>query len=141
LEKIIRKPGFVYVSQDDPINGMASRGHNFHLSVRNRSLDQNKIRDLVFQGKYEFTKHAERERELDMISMGELENALRTCEIIEDYPDDPRGASCLVLGFWRSKHIHVVCTIKTDPEELLLITVYDPSKRPDKWTNNYRTRR
>jgi len=36
---------------------------------------------------------------------------------------------------------HAVCTIKTEPEELFLITVYDPSKRPDKWTENYRKRR
>ena len=34
-----------------------------------------------------------------------------------------------------------VCTIKTDPEELLLITLYDPSKRPDRWTENYKKRR
>ena len=33
----------------------------------NRILDIQNIRKLVFQGKYEFSKHAERERELDMI--------------------------------------------------------------------------
>lgn len=33
-----------------------------------------------------------------MITTEELEEALKTCEIIEDYPDDPRGASCLILG-------------------------------------------
>ena len=76
-----------------------------------------------------------------MIYIWELEDALRNGEIIENYPDDPRGASCLVLGFCGQKPIHAVCTIKTDPEELFLITVYDPSKRPDKWTENYRKRR
>ena len=104
-------------------------------------MDIEAIRELVLQNKYEFSIHAERERERDMISIQELEEALRTCEMVEDYPDDPRGASCLVVGFCDKRPIHVVCAIKVDPEELLLITVYDPSARPEKWTNNYRKRR
>ncbi len=104
-------------------------------------MDVEKIRRLIGEGKYEFSKHAERERQFDMIPIRDLENALRNCGIIEDYPDDPRGASCLVVGFCGSKPIHAVCTVKTEPEELFLITVYDPSKRLDKWTENYRKRR
>jgi hypothetical protein len=104
-------------------------------------LDIGRIRRLVTEGGYGYSRHAERERELDMIYIWELEDALRNGEIIENYPDDPRGASCLVLGFCGPKPIHAVCTIKTEPEELFLITVYDPSKRPDKWTENYRKRR
>jgi len=73
-----------------------------------------------------------------MIYVWELEDALNNCEIIENYHDDSRGASCLVLGFCGAKSVHAVCTIKTDPEELLLITVYDPSKRPEKWTEHYK---
>ncbi len=104
-------------------------------------MDIGRIRRLVTEGRYGYSRHAERERELDMIYTWELEDALRNGEIIENYPDDPRGASCLVLGFCGPKPIHAVCTIKTEPEELFLITVYDPSKRPDKWTENYRKRR
>ena len=104
-------------------------------------MDIGRIRRLVTDGKYGYSRHAERERELDMIYTWELEDVLRNGEIIENYPDDPRGASCLVLGFCGPRPIHAVCTIKTEPEELFLITVYDPSKRPDKWTENYRKRR
>jgi hypothetical protein len=104
-------------------------------------LDIGKIRSLVAEGRCEYSKHAERERELDMIYTWELEDALRNGEIIENYPDDLRGKSCLVLGFCGSKPVHAVCMIKTDPEELFLITVYDPSKRPSKWNENYRKRR
>ena len=104
-------------------------------------MDIGRIRRLVTEGRYGYSRHAERERELDMIYTWELEDALRNGEIIENYPDDPRGASCLVLGFCGPKPIHAVCTIKTEPEELFLITVYDPSKRPDKWTEIYRKRR
>ena len=100
-----------------------------------------RIRRLVTAGRYVYSKHAERERELDMICTWELEDALGNGEIIENYPDDPRGASCLVLGFCGPKPIHAVCTIKPEPEELFLITIYDPSKRPDKWTEKYSKRR
>jgi len=104
-------------------------------------MDVQKIRDLIVERKYEFSKHAEREREADMIPVGKLEQALRDCEIIEGYSDDPRGASCLVLGFCKQQPVHAVCTIKSNPEELFLITVYDPSKRSGNWTADYRKRR
>ena len=104
-------------------------------------MDVEEIKRLVTQGRYELSKHAERERQIDMIHTWELEDALKGCEIIENYPNDPRGESCLVLGFYGSKPVHAVCTIKADPGELLFITVYDPSKRPDKWTEDYRERR
>ncbi|MEE4359582.1 MAG: DUF4258 domain-containing protein [Desulfococcaceae bacterium] len=104
-------------------------------------LIQKKIRKLAAENVYQLSGHAEKERESDMISVEELETALKHSEIIENYPDDPRGASCLVLGFCESRPIHAVCTIMQSPEELLIITVYDPSMRPDKWTDNYRKRR
>ncbi len=104
-------------------------------------MKETKVRELVIQGRYEFSHHAEKEREADEISMHELEEALIGCEIIEDYPDDPRGPSFLVLGFCDERPIHAVCSIRTEPEELLLITVYDPSKHPYEWTDHYRKRR
>lgn len=104
-------------------------------------MDAGTIRRLVAEGRYEFSKHAEKEREADMISTTELEEALKSSDIIENYPDDPRGPSCLVLGFSGQRPIHAVCSVKRDPEELLLITVYDPSKRPEYWTDRYKRRR
>jgi hypothetical protein len=120
-------------------------GYHYGASKLQGDIDEvvkaTDIRALVMQGKYELSKHAERERALDMIYMWELEEALGSCEIIEDYPDDPRGASCLALGFSGSRPVHSVCTVRSDPEELLLITVYDPSRRPDKWSADCRKRR
>jgi hypothetical protein len=104
-------------------------------------MDVGAIRRSVAEGKYEFSKHAEREREADMISTAELEEAMSNCEIIEEYPDDPRGASCLALGFAGQRPIHAVCSVKRDPDELFLITLYDPSKRPDQWTDRFSRRR
>jgi hypothetical protein len=88
-----------------------------------------------------YSKHAERERESDMITTKEVETALINCEIIEKYPDDPRGPSFLCLGFSAKRPIHTVCAIKEEPQELLLITVYDPSMRPEKWTSDFRKRK
>ena len=104
-------------------------------------MDIETIRRLVMAGRYEFSRHAEREREADTIPVRELEEALKTRELIEEYPDDPRGPSCLVLGWAGSRPLHAVCSVQVDPEELFLITVYDPSKRPELWTDSYRRRR
>ena len=49
---------------------------------------------------------------------------------LEDYPDDPRGHSCLVLGHTGGQPVHVVCGL-TRQGRLLLITVHRPL--PPKW--------
>ena len=67
--------------------------------------------------------------------------ALVDCEIIEDYPEDPRGPSFLVLGFSEERPIHAVGALRTNPDELLLITVYDPSNSPAVWAEGYRRRK
>jgi len=60
-----------------------------------------RVRSLMRRGRYRLTLHAERERDADRIQIVELEQALSadSLEVIEDYPDDPRGHSHLVLGF------------------------------------------
>ncbi len=58
--------------------------------------------------------------------------------IVEKYPDDPRGESCLVLGYTpEGKAVHVVCE-KNRNGHLILITVYIPSmpKWKDPLTRN-----
>jgi hypothetical protein len=109
-------------------------------SRRNLSKTE-KIKRLVDAGRYEFSVHAERELRTDRIMVAALERALKDCEIIEDYPDDQRGASFLILGFAGQRPIHAVCAIRQNPEELLLITVYDPSRRSQRWEDDYRRRR
>ena len=89
----------------------------------------------VRKKKYRLTSHAEREREADHIALQEIEEAVLSeqCEIIEDYPTDPRGHSCLVLGFTSaSLPIHMVCG-RLNEEEFLVITLYRPD--PVQWVN------
>jgi hypothetical protein len=65
-----------------------------------------------------------------MITTEEVRTVVFDGEIIEDYPDDPRGHSCLMYG-WSIKNrpIHVVCSPKD--EYLAVITAYVPS--PKEW--------
>ena len=73
-----------------------------------------------------------------MISVDEVRYVFETGEIIEDYPEDERGHSCLLLGKGEDgRPIHVVCTPKED--YLAIITTYLPS--PEQWTDDFRKRR
>lgn len=87
-----------------------------------------------------FLAHAVRQmsRLERMISAAEVRNVIEKGELIEDYPDDPRGHSCLILGKGESgRSIHVVCSPKA--EYLAVITAYVPSE--SEWQNDFRERR
>ncbi len=60
-----------------------------------------------------------------MITTIDVETVVMTGEVIEDYPEDARGHSCLMLGFGKpGRPIHVVCSPKD--EYLAIITAYLP---------------
>lgn len=93
------------------------------------------IQSKVRTKQYRLSSHAESEREADQISLQEIGEALLSdsFELIEDYPNDPRGASCLILGFTSEyKPVHMVCGISL-PDVIVLITVYRPNA--DEWIN------
>ena len=86
-----------------------------------------------------FLPHAIRQmsRPLRMISSTEVEAVVTRGEVIEDYPNDPRGHSCLMLGFGEEgRAVHVVCSPKD--EYLAIITAYLPD--PDQWSEDFRQR-
>ena len=86
---------------------------------------------------YEISLHADEERLAEQLTIAELETALSACEVLEEYPDDPRGQSCLVLGFTpRGRAVHVLCG-QNSLGHLVWITVYVPSM--PKWLDE-RTR-
>jgi len=91
-----------------------------------------KVKELIREKSYRLTLHAEIERDADQISMIELEEGLlyNHSEIIEDYPEDPRGHSFLILGVMKKEQvIHALCSIHE--ETLIVITLYRPD--PDLW--------
>jgi len=86
-----------------------------------------------------FLSHAVRQmsRPDRMITTKEVREVLSTGIVIEDYPKDPRGASCLVFGRGdEGRPIHVVCSPKTN--FLAIITAYVPHR--DEWSDDFRVR-
>ena len=72
-----------------------------------------------------------------MISTAEVRAIVERGEVIEDYPDDPRGHSCLMLGRGDGgRPIHVVCSPKDD--YLAIITAYLPDR--NEWSADFRVR-
>ena len=59
----------------------------------------NDIKHKILRRQYEFSKHAVDQTIIRNISVSELEQALlNKSKIIEDYPNDKYGPSCLILG-------------------------------------------
>jgi len=56
------------------------------------------IKKCVRDNAYFFSGHADEERMDDNLTIFEIEEALLSGRILEDYPDDRRGESCLVPG-------------------------------------------
>lgn len=90
---------------------------------------------------YRLTDHAAKERLADGLTVEDIERALSVAEVIEDYPEDRRGHSCLALGWCLSGPVHIVIggLDVEENEELVIITVYRPE--PSHWERDWRTRR
>ena len=87
-----------------------------------------------------FTLHAVKQMNLPerLISKDEIRAVIAQKEIIEYYPNDERGASCLLAGETKeNRTIHVLCSPKRG--YLLIITAYVPF--PEEWQANFRIRR
>lgn len=96
------------------------------------SLDE--IRGKILRRQYEFSKHAVDQSIIRDISVREVEEIITaSAEVIEDYPEDKYGPSCLILGFTKTgRALHVHCSYPSRPL-LKIITVYEPD--PDLWVD------
>ena len=89
------------------------------------------IRRRFVSDQFEFSKHAVDRMLLRHISVQEVRQAIRAGEVIEDYPQDKYGPSCLVYGATRAKRpLHVQCSYPTRPI-IQIVTVYEPN--PNEW--------
>jgi hypothetical protein len=96
------------------------------------------IQDKVAAGDFEFSKHALDQSIRRAISVQELREAIVSAEVIEDYPQDKYGPSCLLLGFTaKGRPLHLQVSHPSRPL-LKVITLYEPD--PTLWID-YRTRR
>jgi len=98
-----------------------------------------KIRAKFKRRQYEFSKHAVDQSIIRDISVTEVEDSITNrSEVIEDYPDDKYGPSCLILGYTKmGRPLHVQCSY---PSRTLvkIITLYEPD--PNLWID-FRVRR
>ena len=92
------------------------------------------IRAKIAKGLFEFSKHAVDQSILRRITVEEIREAFTTAEIIEDYPDDNRGPSCLILGYTESERpIHIHCSYPSRTI-IKIITIYEPDQ--NQWIDN-----
>ena len=92
------------------------------------------IRARIKARDYLLTKHAADQLITRDISIAELEQALLgEAEMIEDYPQDKYGPSCLILGYTGTgRALHAQCAY-SDPAVVKIVTVYEPD--PARWTD------
>jgi hypothetical protein len=96
------------------------------------------------------TTHALWEALADSLDIGDIWASLidSTCDVIEDYPHDPCGASCLMLSFVAGRPIDAVVAFPAPQiaaargvaSVAVLITVYRPDLAPALGGADYRTR-
>jgi len=84
------------------------------------------IKDKIRTGEYRFSDHAVKRMIKRAINRYEIEDALMTGKIIEEYPEDKYSPSCLVYGKTRTgRNLHIQISL---PPEVVIITVYEPDE-------------
>lgn len=100
-------------------------------------MDMQAIQALIRSRVYSWRQHAIQWSIARAISEEEVVEALLSGEIIETYPDDKYGPSCLILGRTRTgRPLHVQCSL---PPTVWIITLYEPDSQ--EWTDLRRRRR
>ena len=72
-------------------------------------IDLDWIISKIRENDYIFSQHADEERMNDNLMIFEIEESILHGSILESYPKDKRGSSCLVVGFTKSgKPLHTL---------------------------------
>jgi hypothetical protein len=100
-----------------------------------------KIRLLVVRGEIRISEHGYDELAQDGILAREVISGIRGGQLVEDYPEYPKGPCVLVLQRDRTgKPIHVVWGIPKNQESpAVVVTAYRPD--PERWTPDFMHRR
>jgi hypothetical protein len=102
-----------------------------------QTIDQ--IQQKIIQEQFELSKHALDQSILRNIKIYEIKEAISNGQIIEDYPDDKYGASCLIFGFTNvHRPLHIQTSYPSRPL-IKIITLYQPN--PNLWIDNFSKRK
>ncbi|PPS39217.1 DUF4258 domain-containing protein [Chroococcidiopsis sp. TS-821] len=97
------------------------------------------IRCKFAEEQFEFSKHAVDQSILRQIRVQEIREAIANGQVIEDYPEDKYGPSCLICGLTQAQRpIHVQCSYPSR-SLIKIITVYEPDTQ--RWNNDFTQRR
>jgi Domain of unknown function (DUF4258) len=102
-----------------------------------RALDD--TRRKLSDGEFEFSGHAFRRAVERNISELEIREAGLAATVIEDYPSDKYGPSCLLLGFTGERRPLHIQTSLLEGELVKIITIYEPDQR--EWQKSFSERR
>jgi Domain of unknown function (DUF4258) len=99
------------------------------------------IKSLVAQRKIRISEHGYDELAQDSILVTEVLSGVVDGQVVEGYPDYPKGPCVLVLQRDRAgKAVHVVWGIPKGQETpAVVVTAYRPD--PKKWTSDFMHRR
>jgi hypothetical protein len=91
------------------------------------------IREKIEAEQFEFSKHAVDQSIMRRITVQEIREIFGAAEVIEDYPEDKYGPSCLILGMTRAgRALHIQCSYPSRPL-IKIVTLYQPD--PDLWVD------
>ncbi|MDE0482723.1 MAG: DUF4258 domain-containing protein [Candidatus Poribacteria bacterium] len=89
------------------------------------------IRTKIENWQFELSRHAANQSIIRHITIQEVREAIENCEMLEDYPEDKYGPSCLIFGFTKSNRpLHIQCSYPSR-SLIKIITLYEPN--PSKW--------
>jgi len=92
-------------------------------------VDIQAIQEKLRSGVYYWRQHAIQRSIERVITETEIVEAIVDGAIIEAYPEDKYGPSCLILGRTRQgRTLHVQCAL---PPTVWIITLYEPD--PEEW--------
>lgn len=86
-----------------------------------------KIQKKIIKHQFELSEHAVDQSIIRNISVNEIVEVLnQDAKIIEDYPNDKYGPSCLIFGYTKKdRPLHIQCSYPSRPV-LKIITLYEP---------------
>lgn len=97
------------------------------------------IRQKFSGEQFEFSKHALDQSILRRIQVQEVRAVITNGQVIEDYPNDKYGPSCLISGLTQDQRpTHIQCSYPSRPV-IKIITLYEPD--PQRWNANFTQRR
>ncbi len=97
-----------------------------HIVIIGVGVDLDGVKVKFQRGEFEFSQHAVDQVLVRHITVEEVREAIAVASVVEDYPTDKYGPSCLLLGFTAAaRPIHVQVSYPSRPL-IKVVTVYEP---------------